>query len=93
MGRLDSEPGAPNSAVRLRHQSTTLTEDWNQEGGVMLEHAVPRTASVAWRAMTVAPTRPRRWRRFTHRHRVGIAAAAFLTEFVVAVGLVGELVR
>jgi hypothetical protein len=59
----------------------------------MLEQAGPRTASVAWRAVTVAPSHPRPWRRFTHRHRVGITAAAFLTEFVVAVVLVGELVR
>jgi len=59
----------------------------------MIEQAVERTVRVAWRDVTVAPSRPRVWRRLTHRHRVGIASAAFLTELVVAVVLVGELVR
>lgn len=59
----------------------------------MIEQAVPRTVRIAWRDGAVTPSRPRVWRRLTHRHRVGIGGAAFLTEFVVAVVLVGELVR
>ena len=61
----------------------------------MRQHAMQYPVRARLRSQAPAIARPRFWRppRLTHRHRVAIGGAAFLAELVLAVIVVGELVR
>jgi hypothetical protein len=60
----------------------------------MRQHAMQYPVRARLRSEALAIRRPRFWRpRLTHRHRVAIGGAAFLAELVLAVVVVGEMVR